>query len=71
VTTCSDRFTPVSDITYRDAGRTHIGNLLEAEFDKYGEESDDQTRNIKFSTSASISSPEGASKPLKKHHDTS
>ena len=39
-------FTPDSDIAYREAGTTAIGNLLATEFAKNGEESDDHSRNM-------------------------
>ena len=39
-------FTPDSDIAYREAGTTAIGNLLATEFFKNGEESDDHSRNM-------------------------
>ena len=39
-------FTPDSDIAYREAGTTAIGNLLATEFVKNGEESEVHSRNM-------------------------
>lgn len=54
---CNVALIPASDMAYREHGNIAIGNLLMTEFVRKGDESLDQTRNIKLSPRQLISSP--------------